>query len=475
MMKSIFYIAVIAVILSSCVSTRGVYSSMEDDIYYVPGAKPLVVKEVEEITGQHVQMQPQTRNHTYPEDNYTSSTLNQSAITNRGIEKTFSTSELMDRAQERLNSAEQVNEVLYENPGYWIGGFKGNSSDMQEAFRIMAQYPEGFGFVGNGTDIAFNLSVSPDWNVYTNNGRYWWFPSSTNIQLYNTLLFGTYPKYIWTVAWNDPWYDSWTFNNQFNIHFGWGRPGWSLGFGWNSGYYRPWWGGWYGPGWGGWYDPWWGNSWYPGWYPGWGYPHWHYPHWGGHYPNWGPPAVNRPGNPRPNFGSGSIGTRPGNVRPGNNSRPNYNTGRPNSRPGINTTRPGNMTRPGTITRPNYNTGRPAGNITPTTRPNYNTTNPNTTRPTNNNSRPATTRPNTTSPNRYTRPATRPNVNSGSTRSYNRQQNTSRPSYNNNRINSPSYRPATPSRNYNYSPARTTSPSRSGGTTRSTGRNGGGRR
>lgn len=473
-MKTSSYISILLVCsLWSCSSMQNMNSTIEDDIYYIPNEKPLMVKEIETITGQNIDMSSQSSqgNHSdsYPESKG-------SAVINRqkGTTERISTSDFAAQAEALLNdpSAEEMT-TLYENSGYWLGGFKGNDNDLEEAARIINQYPQGFGVISNGQDIALNLSFNPDWNVYTDNGRYWWFPSSNNIELYNTFLFGTYPKYIWTVIWNDPYYDSWAFDNQFNfgLNFGWGSPGWSFGFGWNSGFYRPWYGGWYGnPYWGGWYNPWWGNSWHPG---------WHHPHWGGHYPNWGPPSSNRPnrpGNPRPNFGNGSIGLQPGTNRPGSSARPNYNNQRPGSstRPGSGTSRPdnNNIIRPN-ITRPNYNSGRPGSN---TTRPNYNTTRPTTTRPSNSNSRPATTRPggnrtNSNTTNRYTRPATRPNTSatrSNSVKTYNRQPNNYRPTYNNNR----SYNPNRSS----YSAPKISSPSRSGGSrttpARTTNRSGG---
>lgn len=438
----------LAVLLSACSSTQTLSRSMEDDIYYVPGEKPLMVKEVENMTGESIHMDTPSRDYS----SGSGTVMNRQ----RGTSETVTTSELMAQAENLLNDPSAAAQTtLYENSGYWIGGFKGNDSDLAEAARIINQYPEGFGFISNGPDIALNLSFSPDWNVYTENGRYWWFPSSSNIKLYNTFLFGTYPKYIWTVVWNEPMYDSWAFDSQFNfgLNVGWGGPGWNLGFGWNNGFYRPWYGS---PYWGGWYDPWWGNP----WYPGWGYPHWHHPHWGGHYPDWRPPHRPPLNNVRP---GASINNG---MRPGSGVRPNYNTNRPGSslrpgtgtRPGANTLRPGSTTRPGTTTRPGMT--RPGSSVT---RPG--SSSPNVTRPGSGN-RPGNsfTRP---APSRNNSPALRPGSNNsnsnrnGNVKSYNRQQNNYRPSYNNNR-SSNTYNRGT------YSPRRsnnTYSPGRSGGGTR----------
>ena len=453
-----------------------------------------MMQEVENITGQNIPLSSGNRQHAPASGNPT--TENSAVIINRqqGTTEEITTGSLTSRAQQRLAESEEVNEVLYENTGYWIGGFKGSDSDLREAARIIARYPDGFGYIANGEEIALNLSFSPDWNVYTDNGRYWWFPSYTNVKLYSSLLFGTYPQYIWTVVWDNPSYDVIAFDSQFNfgLNIGWGSPGWSFGLGWNSGFYRPWYNGWYNPYWSGWYDPWWGY------YPGWGHPHWHHPpHWGGgNHPGWNPPAQ-RPGNLRPNYGGGSIGLRP-NHGPGTSTRPNV-TGRPNT--SIN--RPNVTTRPeGIQNRPNYSTSRPSTgvNVRPSTgtstRPSV-TTRPGTTRPTNNISRPTNkytrpgnsstgtnryTRPSnsSTGTNRYTRPNVRPNtnnsINRSTTRTYNRSYNNYRPSYNSNRSTSPSRSSGsyqrTPTRSTSVSPSRSTGTNRSVSPPRSTQRSGG---
>ncbi|WP_251622127.1 hypothetical protein [Odoribacter lunatus] len=493
-MRTRCYVSVLTLFFAwSCSSMQTMSTSIEDDIYYAPNKKPLMVKEVESVTGQNIDMYAQANRESYseryPEDN-------SAVVINRQRVRTeqISTSELAAHAESvLLDPMSAQTTILYENTGYWIGGFNGTNSDLQEAARIISQYPEGFGFVANGQDIAMNLSFSPEWNVYTDNGRYWWFPTSSNVQLYNTFLFGTYPKYIWTVVWNEPFYDSWAFDSHFNVglSFGWSRPGWSFGFGWNSGFYRPWYDGWYGysPYWNNWNRPWWGSHYYPHWH----HPHPYYPHYAGHHPNWAPPAnnrPNRPGNLRPSYGNSSVGLRPGVNRPGNTTRPDYNNSRPGSNvhPGSQTTRPNNTT----VTRPNYNNGRPG---TGTVRPNTQTVRPGTTRPTNSNSRPTVTRPNssttgsTNNASRYTRPATTNNKaatnQNGNIKTYQRPTTNTRPTYNNsssgnNGTNSFYNRNSTRSYNQSrstYSAPKVYSPSNSGGSrattpARTTNRSGG---
>lgn len=469
-MKTVLYISGILFTVLSCTTTRNLSSTVEDDIYYVPGQKALVVKEVENLTGQQLDNNPAIAG--YADEKYSrangSSTpppsFNRNAAsrvnTRTGQLEQVDIEVLSNQAQEILAEEEEVNTTIYENTGYWVGGFKGNENDLSEIQRIINRYPQGFAyFNSNGQDIALNLAFDPDWNVYTDNGRYWWFPSSSNIDLYSSLLFGTYPKHIWTVVWDNPRYDSWAFDAGFNrgfnwgVNVGWGTPGWSLGFGWNAGWHNPWinYYGWYDP----WYRPWGG-----GYYPGWGHPHWHHPHWNHpnwNHPNWGGGNTHpgyRPGTGlRPNNGGGVItGKRP--MRPGNNTINRPGQIRPNTN-SSSMIRPGNNTRPSTVTRPNTSVTRPSSVTRPgsntrpssVTRPGSTTRPSSVTRPTTTRSsstRPSTTRPTNTS-NTYTRPGTRSS--SGSTvKNTTRPQSNYRPTYNNNssqRYNSGSnsnYRP-----------------------------------
>ena len=250
-MKFSLYIAGLAFIIASCSTTRNFSSIMEDDIYYVPGKKALAIREVENLTGHDIETEQPVDSYVLSEEisrsagsstpPATFSSSNNTMINARsGQLEQMNIQSLTQEAADKLSNSEEINMTLYENPGYWIGGYRGPASDLAEIQRIINMYPEGFANFSNGQEIALNLSFDSDWNVYTDNGRYWWFPSNTNINLYSSLLFGTYPKYIWTIVWNNPRFDSWafdaTFNNRFNwsLNLGWGGPGWSVGFGWNS-------------------------------------------------------------------------------------------------------------------------------------------------------------------------------------------------------------------------------------------------
>lgn len=211
---------------------------MEDDIYYVPGKKALAIQEVENLTGHDIGTeQPvdptvlaeeisRSAGSSTPPATFSSS--NSTKINARsGQLEQVNIQNLTREAEEKLANNEEIDMTLYENTGYWIGGYRGPASDLAEIQRIINMYPEGFANFSNGQEIALNLSFDSDWNVYTDNGRYWWFPSNTNINLYSSLLFGTYPKYIWTIVWNNPRFDSWAFDATFNNRFNW-----SLNLGW---------------------------------------------------------------------------------------------------------------------------------------------------------------------------------------------------------------------------------------------------
>ncbi|WP_065220034.1 MULTISPECIES: hypothetical protein [Butyricimonas] len=292
-MKIALFISALAVIFSACSSSQNFTRAQEDDIYYVPGKRSLFVQEVKKKTGVDIvadrtssSRENTANDKTYPKENDNSVNPKSHAI---GMAR-YATEKQVQKEEER--TGQTVSRIaIPEGDGYWLGGFKGSDNDLEECVRIMNRYPEGFAYFGNGYEIAQNLSFSPDWNVFTLNGRYWWFPTNSNISLYNELIFGNYPKYAWTMIWNDPRFDSFAWSNR--VSFGWDRWGWRGSFGWGSGWgYDPFWNnyGYYG-----FYDPWGWNSWGPnyGYYPGWGYPHWgHRPGWGHHGPNWG---YHRPG------------------------------------------------------------------------------------------------------------------------------------------------------------------------------------
>ena len=65
-MKSLLYIAASALMASSCSTGKSLSTTIEDDIYFVPGKKALVVQEVENITGQNFSENPPTNRNIPP-------------------------------------------------------------------------------------------------------------------------------------------------------------------------------------------------------------------------------------------------------------------------------------------------------------------------------------------------------------------------------------------------------------------------
>jgi len=286
----VVHLFILVAIAWSCSSTQQLSGGFEDDIYYVPGKRSLLSQEVMRKTGEDRQraLDPALLAKEREESNSGKVNPRSEAI---GMAR-YATKQQVENVQTKTGKQIPVDTTAR---GYWMGGFKGSDRDLEECVRIMNRYPEGFAYFGNGYEIALDLSYSLDWNVYTVNGRYWWFPSSSNVEFYSKLLFGTYPQYIWTEIWNDPCYDRFAFRRHFDnrwgfgLSFGFGGWGWRSHIGWGS----------Y---WNGYADPW-GWSGYP-WYAhhGFGLRRPHDPFWGSHRPGVRPgtsgtitpPATNRP-------------------------------------------------------------------------------------------------------------------------------------------------------------------------------------
>lgn len=360
----------LGMILSACSSSQSFSRYMGDDLYVSPVRKNHVDYQGQPYRQKQQQIDPREVSDAQREFQASQKDTRQIDLNQfRNYNGNLDVNAVVEQANRELSRTGN-NQVQYQNQGYWIGGFKGNNRDWEEARSIINRYPEGFAYIANGSEIALNLSLDPDWNVYTENGRYWWFPSNTNIELYSQFLFGDYPRYIYTVIWNNPQFTAWDFDRAFNWSFntGWNASSWNFGFGfgWNSSWY---------PNWNGWYNPCWDYGWCPPYYYG-GYPHghwhgyhpnWHNPHWGnGNHPNWGGSAQHRPvSGLRPNHSSSVRPNYNNNYnRPLNSNRPSSNRNEQMSRP-INSNNPTNNVRPNRNVRP---TNRPLNNERPTTTP-----------------------------------------------------------------------------------------------------------
>ena len=188
-MKIALYFSALAALLGACASSQNFTLAQEDDIYYVPGKRSLFAQEVKDKTG--VDITSNTSSSSQISKNTTNDKVYPKEIDNSVNPKSYSIGMARYATEKQVQKEEArtgqtVNRVAVPaNDGYWIGGFKGSENDLEECARIMNRYPEGFAYFGNGYEIAQNLSFSSDWNVYTIDGRYWWFPSSSNVGLYS--------------------------------------------------------------------------------------------------------------------------------------------------------------------------------------------------------------------------------------------------------------------------------------------------
>ena len=253
--------------------------------------------------------------------------------------------------------------VISSNPrvieGYWMGGWNGSDADLNRAYTIIQNYPNGFGYMVGSANVAENMAFSSDWNVFVSNGKYWWFPTTSNIEFYTDFLFGPYPSS------NIVLYNYTPYSTQLRVNVSLGLYSPSLYTPW---YYNPWHhrSVWY-------YDPWFYDPWH---YDPWYYDPWYYHNYGpipghhhygpgsprpNHYPGHGKPNI-RPNDPHHNPGApGKPGTPNKPNKPGapSNNRPNQGKWRPTTTPG------GNQTiTPGTTQRPSVGGGVVGGNGAP---------------------------------------------------------------------------------------------------------------
>lgn len=209
-------------ILTSCsMKDLAISNVYEDDLYYSPEKKPLSVQEIENKIAIY--------NNNESKDTLTYKQLAQKEIAkNRSKYPDITNNELkdirisnIDIRKNKSGLTDTIIEVI--NNGYWINEFHGSNADLERALRIIEQYPNGFGYFGNGSEIAQNLSFSNEWNVFTRDNKYWWFPSSLNINMYSSLQYSNYPGYRQYNRWNNYRYDYDSFDYQYNSMYNWNR------------------------------------------------------------------------------------------------------------------------------------------------------------------------------------------------------------------------------------------------------------
>ena len=275
----------------SYMSTAPVY---EDDIYYTPGAAPLVVQEVtpQEVPTRAATVEaPQQAPLYQPADEGTAATKTEPnssiSLDNRDF------TPFQERYAELLanDSIQTLDTIVYQNEetGYYIGGFKGDEADLADAERLRMFYPQGFGyFYGNGYNTAMMLAGDSDWNVFVEGNYVWWTPTWTNTYFYNDYRFHpnrygrlfAYGLELGIRNYSSFYYGSsrsWTYP-MWNMYFDWYSPGYSM-YGYYGSYrHDPFYYGFgfgYGYGYGGYYHDYYG-------YPYYGH---HKPHHGHYYNN----------------------------------------------------------------------------------------------------------------------------------------------------------------------------------------------
>lgn len=238
-MKTYYKLLIIPLLITTACSPSYVgTSAFQDDIYYVPGEKSLIDQEMAVYT-----TKPKTKE----------SIIKQTAKTEPTTKTTFDDDRNFQQIQKQYsetlaNDSVKVDNTTYYNdePGYFIGEFNGNDSDLDEIERLRQWYPQGFGYYDNsGYNLAMWLAGDPDWNVYVEGDKVWWTPTWTNYNYYNSFRFSSV-RYGRHFAYNSPYYGS-----SFGFGFG-------IGHGFYDDFY---WGG--SCGWGNNYYPYYGNSCYP--------------------------------------------------------------------------------------------------------------------------------------------------------------------------------------------------------------------
>ncbi|MCT4614975.1 MAG: hypothetical protein N4A49_08900 [Marinifilaceae bacterium] len=119
--------------------------------------------------------------------------------------------------------------IIEEDHGEYLGGFNGSELDKQDAERLRQTYPQGFGYYNNsGHNLSMWLAGDPDWNVYTDGEHYWWTPSWTNYNYYNSynfspMRYGFNMSYRYPYNYYSPHLNNWhSWNNWFDPYYSYG-------------------------------------------------------------------------------------------------------------------------------------------------------------------------------------------------------------------------------------------------------------
>lgn len=257
MKSNYLMLATFAMIISSCAMTTamtdgGAYP--QDDIYYIPrGHNSYTLSRVENTPDAY-------------SSNTSGNTYNQSEITS----SVDSDGNIYYNANSRTKTYYGNNNTYYIK-GYWLNDFIGSDNDLEEAYNMIARYPQGFSVAAAGSiNAIMDISFDSDWNVFTDGDRYWWFPSNQNFDYYSKFMFGNYENYIYAPFIYSPSmgvrYDYFSRNSRisrgFRINFGMVDP-WYLSNLSMNGYWQ--YGNYYNGYYGNYYNPYYSNYYYGNW------------------------------------------------------------------------------------------------------------------------------------------------------------------------------------------------------------------
>jgi len=247
MKSNYLMLATFAMIISSCAMTTTMTDSggyPQDDIYYIPNRHNF-------YTLSRVEKTPDAYSSNTSENTYNQSENTQSIDSDGNI-------------YYNSNSRTKTyygNDNTYYIKGYWLNDFIGSDNDLEEAYNMIARYPQGFSVAAAGSiNAIMDISFDSDWNVFTDGDRYWWFPSNQNFDYYSKFMFGNYENYIYAPFIYSPYmgvrYDHFYRNSRisrgFSINFGmvdpWYLNNLSMNGYWGYGnYYNGYYGNYYNP------------------------------------------------------------------------------------------------------------------------------------------------------------------------------------------------------------------------------------
>ncbi|MCG8579315.1 MAG: hypothetical protein MI866_05335, partial [Bacteroidales bacterium] len=182
----------IILLLSGCSSSQWVDSSYyDDDLYYTPKSKPVVVDDSYAPIEQSKELKKEDRK----EFNQLKSEYNKSEL---AVEDNRNFSQIQSDYLGLLSndSISQMDTLVYynEETGYWVDGFDGSSMDQDYAERLI-KFHGPFNGIPYWSPLYNDMVYFNywDWNVYVDGDYAYAFPT-----------------------WSNPWYHNYRYNDGFN-------------------------------------------------------------------------------------------------------------------------------------------------------------------------------------------------------------------------------------------------------------------